>query len=107
MQAQALVQVFLNLVVFGMDIQEAINAPRVRSYNFPNSFDPDDYVAGRIAMESALYDKVSDALQARRYTIERSAHWNNEFGAVGAIVTSGDQLFAASDPRESGVAAGR
>lgn len=107
MQTQALVQVFLNLVVFGMDIQEAIKAPRVRSYNFPNSFDPEDYSAGRVVMESALYDKVSDELQARRYTLERSGQWDNAFGAVGAIVRSGDQLFAASDPRESGVAAGR
>ena len=31
MQTQALVQVFLNIAVFGMDVQEAIDAPRFRS----------------------------------------------------------------------------
>jgi len=39
-QAQAMLQVFLNVVVFGMQIQEAFEEPRFISYSFPGSFEP-------------------------------------------------------------------
>ncbi|NLM37683.1 MAG: gamma-glutamyltransferase family protein, partial [Firmicutes bacterium] len=35
MQPQAMVQVFLNIFVFGMDPQEAVDAPRFKTVNFP------------------------------------------------------------------------
>ena len=37
MQCQAMVQVFLNIFHFGMDIQEAIDAPRFATFSFPSS----------------------------------------------------------------------
>ena len=35
MQPQAMLQVFLNVTVFGMDAQEAVEAPRFATYSFP------------------------------------------------------------------------
>ena len=107
MQTQALVQVFLNIVVFGMDVQTAINAPRLRSYNFPNSFNPKDYAAGLLRLEQGLYEEVAERLKARNYRIEAHPDLDNEFSAVGAIVKDSTGLFAGVDPRESGVAAGK
>lgn len=40
MQAQALVQTFLNIVVFGMDVQGAVSAPRFYTVASPSSFAP-------------------------------------------------------------------
>jgi gamma-glutamyltranspeptidase/glutathione hydrolase len=42
-QIQAMLQVMLNVLHFGMELQEAIEAPRVSSYAFPSSFAPFDY----------------------------------------------------------------
>ncbi|MEM6725654.1 MAG: gamma-glutamyltransferase [Bacteroidota bacterium] len=108
MQAQALVQVFLNHVVFGMNIQEAINAPRLRSENFPSSFDPEEYGKGLLTLEKRLYDQVAETLETTRaYTIKAYPDWDNKFSAVGAIIMDGGRLFAGSDPRESATAAGK
>ena len=37
-QPQAMLQVFLNIMVFGMDIQQAVEAPRFATYSFPRQF---------------------------------------------------------------------
>ena len=39
-QVQSMLQVFLNVFHFGMDVQEAIDAPRMTSHSFPSSFSP-------------------------------------------------------------------
>ena len=60
MQIQAMLQVILNIVHFGMDVQEAIEAPRVASYSFPSSFAPFDYFPGRLAVEDAIPQATRD-----------------------------------------------
>ncbi|WP_280940199.1 gamma-glutamyltransferase [Mesorhizobium sp. WSM1293] len=40
MQPQGMLQVFLNHIVFGMSIQDAIDAPRFVTHSHPNSFEP-------------------------------------------------------------------
>lgn len=45
-QPQGMVQVWLNLVYFGMSLQQAIEAPRIISWGFPNSFSPHEHRAG-------------------------------------------------------------
>ena len=39
-QAQAMLQTLLNRIVFGMDPQAAVEAPRFATYSFPDSFEP-------------------------------------------------------------------
>ncbi len=107
MQTQALIQVFLNMAVFGMDIQEAINAPRFRSYNFPDSFSPHEERPATLALEASLDTAVHDDLVARGYQIKVREDWDNEFGAVGAVIRDGNHLLAGSDPREETWADGR
>ena len=46
-QVQGMLEVFLNIVEFGMEPQEAIEAPRVISRSFPNSFWPHGFTARR------------------------------------------------------------
>jgi gamma-glutamyltranspeptidase/glutathione hydrolase len=108
-QPQALTQVFLNRFVFGMDIQKAIDAPRFRSRNFPDSFSPHEYRRGVLVLERALHDEVGAELAAMGYETEVVDDWHHEMGAVCAIVrdasTSG--LVAGADPRQESWAAGR
>jgi gamma-glutamyltranspeptidase/glutathione hydrolase len=108
-QPQALVQVFLNLIVFGMDIQDAIDAPRFRSKNFPDSFSPHEYKPGVVTLEKSLYEKVGKGLEAMGYKIEVVKDWRYEMGAVCAIIRDPDtgKLRGGADPRQENWADGR
>ena len=106
-QTQANVQVFLNMAVFGMDIQQAIEAPRFRSLTAPNSFSPHDAFPGTLWMEAGLYDKVGQALTGMGYTVVRKDDWDNDFGGVGAVIKQADGLLGGSDPREEGWPGGK
>jgi gamma-glutamyltranspeptidase/glutathione hydrolase len=106
-QPQAMVQVFLNIVVWGMDPQAAIDAPRFRSENFPDSFSPHAYSPGGLQLEEALGDRA-DVLAEQGYRVKilpkESAH---ELGAVCAIIKDASgRLIAGADPREESFALG-
>jgi gamma-glutamyltranspeptidase/glutathione hydrolase len=108
-QPQALVQVFLNLLVFGMDIQDAIDAPRFRSRNFPDSFSPHQYRPGVVNLEKKLYEQVGEDLQAMGYKVEAVDDWYYQMGAVCAIIKDdpAGALIGGADPRQENWAAGR
>ena len=108
-QTQTNVQVFLNIVVFGMDPQTAINAPRFQSMNFPDSFAPNVYKPGTIGIELPLYQSVGKELEAMGYKIKVGGKWDNKYGAENVILkdpVSGN-LIGGSDPREENWAEGR
>jgi len=108
-QPQALAQVFVNLMVFGMDIQDAIDAPRFRSKNFPDSFSPHEYNPGLVLMEQSLYDRVGKELEAMGYNIEVVSDWDSDMGAVCAIIRDPEtgSLTGGADPRQENWADGR
>lgn len=107
MQTQANVQVLLNHLVFGMEIQDAIDAPRFRSLTWPDSFAPHDSAPGVLELEASLYDAIAGDLEALGYEVRRWEDWDNHFSAVGAVLREGDSLVAGSDPRDATTAAGR
>ena len=108
MQAQALVQVFLNLQLFGMDIQQAISAPRFYSINSPSSFAPHESTPAGLRLEQSLYADQAQALSALGYQVQQDPEWDKDFGAVGGILKSADgKLLAGADPREETTAAAR
>jgi gamma-glutamyltranspeptidase/glutathione hydrolase len=93
MQPQGHVQVLLNLLVFGMDIQQAIDAPRFR------------HAAGRrVALERAIGDDVRRQLTDLGHEITPEA--SVAFGGAQAIVKLLKGWAAGSDPRKDGMAAG-
>jgi gamma-glutamyltranspeptidase/glutathione hydrolase len=108
-QTQAIIQVFLNITVFGMDPQEAISAPRFISLNWPNSFAPHEYFPGLIELEASIYDSCGEQLTAMGYSVNRLDDWDNKFGAVCAIISDPEtgKLTAGADPREESWAEGK
>jgi gamma-glutamyltranspeptidase/glutathione hydrolase len=107
-QSQALVQVFLNMEVFGMDIQQAISAPRFYSISAPSSFSPHEFTPGGLRLEADLYQQVADDMSALSYLPEEAPTWDKDFGAVGAILVGPDgKLYAGADPREETTAGGK
>lgn len=100
MQPQALVQVFLNMAVFGMNLDQAVSAPRFYSMSAPSSFSPHTAHPGTLRLEAPLFDSAASGLQALGYTVVRDTSWAFDFGGVGAILRGGDgRLYAAADPR--------
>ena len=100
-QIQAMLQVLLNVMHFGMDVQTAIEAPRVASYSFPSSFAPFEYFPGRLAVEGRIDRATQDALAARGHTIQEWPEWTWLAGSVEAILTDpvGGMMGAGADPR--------
>ena len=100
-QTQAMLQVLLNVMHFGMDPQSAIEAPRVASYNFPSSFAPFEYFPGRLAVEGRINQATKDELAARGHTIQNWPDWTWLAGSVEAILTDPEtgMMGAGADPR--------
>ena len=100
-QIQAMLQVLLNVMHFGMDLQSAIEAPRVASYSFPSSFAPFEYFPGRLAVEGRIDRATRDELAARGHTIQDWPDWTWLAGSVEAILTDPESgmIGAGADPR--------
>ena len=106
-QQQAMLQVFLNIAVFGMPPQEAVEAPRIASRSFPDSFWPHEASPGQLNVEARVPTAVADELGALGHRVERWAEWNWRAGAVCGIVVRPDgTLMAGADPRRGSHAIG-
>ena len=100
-QVQAMLQVLLNVMHFGMDIQPAIEAPRASSYSFPSSFAPFEYFPGQLAIEGRIDRGVRDELARRGHVIKDWPDWTYLAGSVEAIRTdpATGMMAAGADPR--------
>ena len=75
-QDQWTLQFFLNVVDFGMEVQEAIEAPRFSSAHFPSSFFPHNAVPGLLRLEGRIPDRVRHQLEARGHHLEIKEDWS-------------------------------
>ena len=100
-QIQAMIQVFLNVNVFGMGVQDAVEAPRFANYSYPGSFEPHAYFPGRLYLESRIDAKTGAALAAMGHKV----YWWDDMtwlaGSVCTIVNDHAQgvLHGGADPR--------
>lgn len=62
-QLQAMAQVLLNITMFGMNAQEAVDAPRFASYDFPDSFEPHTRLPGRVTLEADIGTSALEKLR--------------------------------------------
>jgi gamma-glutamyltranspeptidase/glutathione hydrolase len=92
-QPQGHVQVLLNLLEFGMDLQDAIDAARFRHLD-----------GLRVGLEAPVPDSVRRALEAMGHVVVLLAPGNAGGGQAVMKLTKG--WAAGSDPRKDGMAAG-
>ena len=102
MQPQGHVQVLLNVVVFGMDLQQAIDAARYRLMD-----------GRRVAIEPPVGDAVRAGLAAMGHEVLDAADYGDtprefvwRFGGAQAVMRLRNGWAAGSDPRKDGMAAG-
>ena len=105
-QVQSMLQVFLNANVFGLQMQQAIEAPRVGTFNFPNSFSPHAYYPGRLCVENRFPEATVAALEGMGYDIEMWPEKSWSMGSVCAILRDANtgMLHAGADPRREAYA---
>lgn len=106
-QPQAMLQVLLNIFEFGMDIQKAVEAPRVASYSFPGSFYPYHYRPGLVKAEARIPRETIAQLEVRGHRVESwpDKTWQAGSVMVAAVADAGP-LEAAADGRRESVALG-
>lgn len=93
MQPQGHVQMLLNLLVFDMDLQDAVDAARFR------------HLAGRrVALEAPIDEQVRRRLEAMGHVLVDDG--GVAFGGAQAVMRLDRGWAAASDPRKDGMAAG-
>jgi gamma-glutamyltranspeptidase / glutathione hydrolase len=92
-QPQGHVQVLLNLLEFGMDLQDAIDAARFRHFD-----------GLRVGLEAPVPDSVRRALEAMGHRVVPLAP--GSAGGGQAVMRLAKGWAAASDPRKDGMAAG-
>lgn len=108
LQPQAMLQVFLNHVVFGMSIQDAVEAPRFATHSFPGSFEPHPYYPRRLDLERDIGITVGESLSALGHEVNWLPVRSINTAGVCAIVADRQEqlLYGGADPRRSGRAMG-
>jgi gamma-glutamyltranspeptidase / glutathione hydrolase len=81
-QDQNLLQFFLNVVEFGMTVQEAAEAANITSYQMRDSFGAHESFPGRLTLANAVPDWVRNELTKKGYTLE---FVQNNSGPITAI----------------------
>src|SRR5882724_1289085 len=69
-QDQNLLQFFLNVVEFGMDVQQAVEAANITSYQMRNSFGDHETEPGRLTLRDDTPSWVRHELRAMGYRLE-------------------------------------
>jgi len=106
-QQQAMLQVFLNITAFGMPPQQAVEAPRVATRSFPDSFWPHASSPGRLDAERRIAPETRAALAALGHAVAEWPDWDWRAGAVCAVVVGPDGVrMAGADPRRGAHAIG-
>jgi gamma-glutamyltranspeptidase/glutathione hydrolase len=92
-------QTFLNLVEFGMNVQQAIEAPRWTTRAFPSSPFPHVMYPGDLGVEERIPEGVRSQLAAKGHRVRSYAPWSLGSNGAIAIDPRSGVLGAGADPR--------
>jgi gamma-glutamyltranspeptidase/glutathione hydrolase len=108
-QIQAMAQLLINVMVFGLDVQSAIEAPRFASFSYPSSFAPNPHFPGLLMVEAGIPPQIRDPLKALGHDVEAWPERTRKAGALCAIRIDRETgfLHAGADCRRAGYAMGR
>ncbi len=98
-QLQSLLQVFLNVVVWGMSPEQALDQPRFGSYNFPTTGNEINRNPARLLLEDRIPGQTAEALRDLGHDVGWWGLWNLRSGAptvtyrdpaTGVMIAAGD-----------------
>ncbi len=106
-QDQWALQFLMNVVEFGMSLQEAVEAPTFWTSHFPSSFYPRAAEPGSLYIEKRIGKRVRDNLAARGHRVKAMGNWAGGNTLAAAVDgTTGVRRAAASPRQEPAYAAG-
>ena len=105
---QGMLQLLLNVVEFGMDSQQAVEAARFYSYSFPSSGLPVFYDPGTVRLEGRIPEDVVGELRRRGHIAEMYPDWWEGSGLYGMIIRdpATGAMEGGADPRGEAYAVG-
>lgn len=105
-QDQALLQVLLNMLDFGMTPQEAVEAPRFQTEHFYSSFAGHEFAPGKLSLEGRIPRSTTDALEALGHRVTIAGDWSN--GSAPTVIWQHDGVLnGGADPRRARFIFGR
>jgi gamma-glutamyltranspeptidase/glutathione hydrolase len=106
-QPQSNLQVLNNLVDFGLNVQESVEAPRFCGYSFPRSPWPHRAYPNRLEVEGRMSQGVVEALSARGHQVETVGPWGIRNGFAPILMNPQTGVYhGGADPRKESVVLG-
>ena len=102
-QPQAHAQIIINMVDFGLNLQEAGDAPRIVHSGSSQPTDETMKDGGTLSLETGFGEIIEDELAAKGHTIK---YEKGIFGGYQAIMVKDGVYYGASETRKDGQAAG-
>jgi len=98
-QEQWQLQFFLNRVLFGMTVQEAIEAPKISSEHYPGFFAPHNSFPNFVRIEPRIGEAAIAELRRRGHEVEVAVDWSEGYVLAAARDANTGLLEAGFDPR--------
>ena len=97
-QDQALLQILLNVIEFGMNAQQAVEAPRFQTRHLVSSFDNHAMFRGDLLLDERIPAAVFSELTERGHKTSIRSRWNSGAYPVAIKVLSNGVIEAGVDP---------
>jgi gamma-glutamyltranspeptidase/glutathione hydrolase len=97
-QDQSLIQLFLNVVEFGMNAQAAVEAPRLQTRHLVSSFDNHAWTRGDLLLDDRIPQAVMQDLASRGHRVGIRSRWASGAAPVMVKVLPDGVIEAGADP---------
>jgi gamma-glutamyltranspeptidase/glutathione hydrolase len=97
-QDQALLQILLNVIEFGMNMEAAIEAPRFQTRHLVSSFDNHAMYRGDLGLDERISPLVQADLVERGHKATTKSRWNSGAHPVAIRVLPNGAIEAGADP---------
>ena len=97
-QDQSLIQLFLDVVEFGMNAQAAVEAPRLQTRHLVSSFDNHAWVRGDLLLDERIPQNIMQDLAARGDRVGIRSRWASGAAPVMIRVLPDGVIEAGADP---------
>ena len=106
-QPQSNLQTLNNIIDFGMNVQEAVEAPRFCGYSFPQSPWPHREYPNLLEIEGRVSQELVDALSDKGHRVDLIGPWGVSNGFTPILVNSESGVYhGGADPRKESVMLG-
>lgn len=97
-QDQALIQIFFDIVEFGLNAENAVEAPRFQTRHLVSSFDNHAWNLGDLILDERIPPATAAELAERGHRVSTESRWNNGAAPVAIRVLPSGIIEAGADP---------